>query len=158
MNRDPIGNRWTPKHGIAFNVGMAVCVAIISVGLFLWSVRAFGQQEIAPPATPIISAGPIYDVRDMNWREMIPAMLPALWACLAPVVIAMITKGVNQFANAYVPRSIQVMLSGILGAIAATLGDASAGATAMAGMATQTYAAVNPDKFLTTAPLPAEDK
>jgi hypothetical protein len=90
----------------------------------------------------------------------ISLIIPAVWASVGPVVTAAITAWVNSIPKAYVPRPVQVIVSGLLTAVVAGLtagaegmapGTAAAGGLAL-GMVTQTLAALQPKTLLTSAP------
>lgn len=91
------------------------------------------------------------------WKTMMmmamTSLLPPLWAAIGPVATAWITAQVNKFGR-YVPRPMQVVISGLLTTAAAALsGDPLQMAqAAMAGATGQILAATDPATLRTTAP------
>lgn len=93
-------------------------------------------------------------------NNLLTLLLPALWGAVGPLVMAAITRVVNGAFRAYVPRSLQVIVSSLLGAIVAGLtGDPSSAAglasvigSAVTGGASQVYAATKPETLRTSAP------
>jgi len=117
---------------------------MMAVGAVLYAGLAFAQ-EAAVSAEP--SWKPLLDMA-------IKSLVPALWMAVGPVAVAAITKQVNKYTMAYVPRELQVVLSGLIGAVGAGLtGSPEMAVTGMVGGASaQVYAATPPAKLLTEGP------
>lgn len=171
-DRLAIGKQWTPRHGIMFWSVMVVSIAIVVTGILLLALTALGQpafgqeasvqgtaEALVMPAAPTaatMAATKVATLRpasEFDWKGLLGTLFPALWACMGPLVMAFVTKNVNWFAGAYIPRPMQAALSAILGAASASMmdGGTTVAMTAMAGVATQVYAGANPEKLLTTA-------
>lgn len=87
------------------------------------------------------------------WRVVTPSVLQALWVAGGPMLTALLTAAVNRFAGLYVPRAVQVVLSGVLTAVAAGLtGTVEASAGFGDGVVGQLLAATNPKTLRTEAP------
>lgn len=92
----------------------------------------------------------------LDWKAILDmvlkAVVPAVWVAFGPIAVAFITKGVNKVAVAYVPRQVQVVLSGLLtaGLAGLTGGDMASGL--VQGGLSQTLAATNPSTLLTDPP------
>lgn len=90
------------------------------------------------------------------WKQIlnmaISSLVPTIWVAVGPMMVAAITKGVNMVAGSYVPRPIQVVLSGLFTAIVAGLsGDPSMIAQAAGtGVGSQILAATKPETLLTS--------
>jgi len=123
---------------------IGVLCAVVFAMTFL--VRAVWAQEA------MLSPAPS-DPWSMLMEMALKSMIPAIWVAVGPLAVAAITKGVNGLAGAYVPRSVQVILSGLVTAVAAGLaGDASGVAQAVGtGMGSQMLAATRPETLLTSA-------
>jgi hypothetical protein len=131
---------WAPKCGQTKAFIVMAVVAVISAVIFALAVHAFAQDAT--------STQPPFD-----WRGLLAAVMPALWAGAAPIAVKYLTWGIN-LAGTYVPRYVQVPVAGLLGAVAsAWTGDVTTMASAiMAGSAAQTYAATSPSTMRSTAP------
>jgi hypothetical protein len=104
---------------------------------------AYAQERpIAAPDTPWYVA---------LWQMALVSLVPALWAAIGPLATAAITKAVNTFAHAYVPRPVQVILSACVAAIGAGLVGDPAGLVeaALEGGTGQVLAATRPHTLLT---------
>lgn len=121
-----------------------LCMAVFVIAL-VCNLGVSFAQESTPPATP--------------WWKMLLDMavlsvLPALWAAVGPTATAFITKGVNSLSSTYVPRSVQVVLSGMITATLAGLSGDPSGVVqaAVEGASGQILAATPPHVLLTEAP------
>ena len=88
--------------------------------------------------------------------ELLSLILPILWSTAGPALVVMLTATANNLAKLYIPRAIQIVLSGMLGAIVAGLtGDGesvNAAAVGLAnGLAVQSALSMSPSKFLASA-------
>lgn len=91
---------------------------------------------------------------------LVAVVLPALWTAGGPVVTAAITAWVNAIPKAYVPRPVQVIISGLFTAVLAGMTggleglgmSTSAGLGLAVGLGTQTFAALQPRTLLTSSP------
>ena len=135
-----VTHEWKPKHGKVFVVIMWVITAVVTAICVSVAVKAYAQSATA--ATP-----PSLDV-----KNLLSVLVPAVWASIGPLAIAAITKVTNSAVGAYVPRSLQVILSSVFGAIAASMADGgvTVAATAISGAASQVYAQTHPSSLLTT--------
>lgn len=123
------------RIGVIFGLAMLVNVVLYAMG--------YAQEAPAP-------AG-------QWWRPLVDmglnSLLPALWAAVGPTIVALITAGANSLA-VYVPRSVQIVLSGAITAfLAGITGDPSIGAVGQAGLAGisgQVLAATKPETLLTS--------
>lgn len=91
-------------------------------------------------------------------QSVLTTLIPAIWGAVGPIVMATLTKFINESVRAHVPRTLQVILSSVLGGIAASLGDAgtvATAATSLAGAVSQAYAGAQPNS-LRTGPSPEE--
>lgn len=114
----------------------------VLVGMMI--VGAMAQAQTAEPA-------PTYDLKGLIDLAM-KTLIPSLWVAVGPLAVAGITKIVNSMSTAYVPRSIQVILSSIVSAIGAGLsGDISMVTGAAMGAQAQLLAATQPKTLLTEA-------
>ncbi len=131
---------WRPKIGLANTMIVMAGLALIVSVILAYTLTAFG-------AASTIKAEPGFDV-----KSLLTVLLPTVWASIGPLVIATITKFSNSALNTYVPRSIQIIVSSILGAVAAGIADGGAtiAATAVSGAASQIYAATQPASLLST--------
>ena len=133
---------WKPRHGILPTMALLLAIALVAAAIFLLIADVYAQDKaLSPP--------------DFDWHGLLMMMIPSIWAAMGPVLIKGITASVNNFFGQYVPRPVQVIVSSILGALAAGLaGDAgstatqvAAAGTALAGGASQIYAATQPYKL-----------
>ncbi len=128
---------WNQKFGkinlTILMIALCVCVSLI----LALTLRAFGAD-----GTP--SSG--FDIKGLLF-----VLIPTIWASIGPLVIATVTKFINSTVGAHVPHGIQVILSSLMGAVAAGLGDGGAtiAATAISGATSQLYAGSQPSTFLT---------
>lgn len=129
--------RWEPKLGKGVTMFLLLAIALI-VGAIIALAANASAADVAKPEA--------FDV-----KNLLMVLIPSLWASVGPVVMAMLTKAVNSAMGAYVPRSLQVIVSSILGGLAASIADggATVAATALAGGASQVYAGVQPATLLT---------
>jgi len=108
-------------------------------------VAVAAQAQTAEPA-------PTYDLKGLI-DMAVKTLIPSLWLAVGPIAVAGITKLVNSMSTAYVPRPIQVILSGIVSAIGAGLSGDISPVTGMAsGAIAQVYAATAPKTLLTEGP------
>lgn len=130
---------WKPKCGHTRAILVVVLMALIGAFLFAFAVQAFSQDGSA--------------MEPFDWRGLAAAMIPAVWAGLAPITVKYITWGIN-LAGPYVPRYVQVPIAGALGILAsAWTGDVQTVATTIAtGGVAQTYAATEPHKMRADPP------
>jgi len=138
-------NEWRPRCGL-MQIILSLLLLAALVGLvFGLSLKAYAQ------------GAPLEPPNGLDARSILHTLIPVLWASMGPLVMAALTKGVNQVSGRYVPRSLQVILSGLLGAIGAGFADggATVAATAIAGGATQVYAGVAPETLRTSSTPPA---
>lgn len=131
---------------------------IVIALMLMVSVRIAWAQE-----GPVIADAPDaikFDLKGILGL-VVHTLLPAITIAFGPIAVAFITKGSNSLASKYIPREVQVMLSGVLtAALAGLTGDVSGAATAVvtvgsglgAGLVTQTLAATQPSTLLTEAP------
>lgn len=131
---------WRPKHGIMMTVSLMLLVALLVAIIVSVAVKAYAQGSVVVPD------------QGFDAKSLFNTLIPVLWASIGPLVIALITKTVNGVSGKYVPRSVQVILSSVLGAIGAGLGDGGVtmAATAVAGGASQVYAATKPETLHTS--------
>lgn len=132
---------WKPTHGLARTFGWLMLLAFVVAILITLAVYAYAADKT-------VSDGP------MDWMGLLTMMIPAIWATVGPVAMKGITVAVNGFAGQYVPRALQVILSSLLGALAAGLAadPTLAIATAVTGGASQVYAATPPHKLYADPP------
>lgn len=91
-------------------------------------------------------------------QSLLTTLIPAIWGAVGPMVMAALTKLINESVKTHVPRSLQIILSSVLGGIAASMGDAgtvATAATSLAGAVSQAYAGAQPNSLL-TGPAPTE--
>ena len=133
--------KWHPEHGVARTLGRLMALAFFVAILITLAVYAYAAEKSVMD-TP------------MDWMGLVTMMIPAIWATVGPIAIKGLTMTVNGFVGAYVPRSLQVILASIIGAIAAALAaDPSvAVATAVTGGASQVYASIKPHNLHADAP------
>jgi len=133
-----LSTRWEPKLGKGIVVSMWLGVAFIVGALVTLAASASAADAAKSEA---------FDV-----KNLLVVLIPSLWASMGPVIMAMLTKVVNSTVGTYVPRPLQVIVSSILGGLAASIADggATVAATALAGGASQVYAATKPSSLLTT--------
>jgi len=129
--------RWEPKLGKGVVISMWLGIAFI-VGILVALAASANAADAAKSE--------VFDV-----KNLLLVLIPSLWASMGPVIMAMLTKTVNSTVGAYVPRPLQVIVSSILGGLAASMADggATVAATALAGGASQVYAGVQPATLLT---------
>lgn len=135
---------WRPRHGKFVVISIWTILAITSALVMAFVIAAFAADVVpAPPPATL--------------ESLMVVLIPAIWTSVGPLAIAAITKAVNQSVGTYVPRSLQVVLSSILGALAASMADGGVTvvATAMSGGASQIYAAMKPESLLTSPKEPA---
>ena len=94
----------------------------------------------------------------MDWKATLlqgsSVLVPLLWSQFGPLVIRMLTGVVNKVTTAYVPRELQVVLSGLLGAVLAGLSGDPVPVMAVAGGAgivSQLYTMADPKVMKTSA-------
>lgn len=131
------------------------------VGLIVVTVYSMGMVLIASAQPAPVQGGTAQGNMIQTLLGMVTTMLiPALWVSFGPVATKAITLIVNSWTKAYVPRQVQVPLSGILGAIMAGLTGDAAGVdpnvaasigTAM-GLGAQIFASTHPDTMTASAP------
>ena len=91
---------------------------------------------------------------------LLTALLPALWTASGPVVTTAITAWTNSVVGKYVPRPVQVILSGVLTSVVAGLTGSmigldqnmAAGTGLAIGLGAQTFASLHPDTMLSSPP------
>lgn len=131
---------WRPKVGLLNMMVLVMCIATFISVLLACALTAFGAEAT-------IKAEPGFDL-----KSLLTILLPTVWASVGPLVIATITKFSNSALSTYVPRSIQIILSSILGAVAAGIADGGVtmAATAAGGAVSQIYTATQPASLLAT--------
>lgn len=129
---------WTMKSMLLVVMALVyVCTFLVHLGV------ALAQDAPAAAAEPA-------------WKQLltmaISSLVPAIWVAVGPMAVAAVTKGVNMIAGSYVPRPLQVVLSGLFTAIVAGLsGDVSMIAQAAGtGVGSQILAATKPETLLTS--------
>lgn len=127
------------RIGILFS---CIFAAVFIINLAL-ATLGFAQEAAAPAAAPLWKA-----LLDMA----IKSLVPALWVAIGPGFVVVVTAAVNKFAQAYVPREIQVVLAGLITATLAGLTGGDPAAGMVQGVSAQTLAATHPDTLLTSAP------
>lgn len=130
------------RHGMRNRLFALAGIVFVAM-MLLRCALVFAQGVDDPEVT-----GPMWKpLLDMALKSLVPA----LWVAIGPVMVAAITKGVNRVSTVYVPRPVQVVLSGLFTAIVAGLtGDATAAMQAVGtGMGAQVLAATPPNALLT---------
>ena len=123
---------------------LSLVLFVFSVTLLIKTGLALAQEATIAPAV------------EPAWKQLLTmalnSLVPAVWVAVGPMAVAAITGLVNASAKKYVPRPVQVVLSGIMTAVVAGLsGDVVSASQAVGmGMGAQVLAATNPDTLLTS--------
>ena len=95
---------------------------------------------------------------------LLTMVLPAIWVSIGPVVTTAITATVNTVMKTYVPRSLQLILSSVIGAVVAGMTGTTEGVDptiasgigAASGLGVQAALMLDGNRFLSGPPSTAK--
>ena len=118
----------------------------------VWAVTFLVQMGLA-----LAQEAAVTPAAEPAWKQLLTmalnSLVPAVWVAVGPMAVAAVTGLVNASSKKYVPRPVQVVLSGLLTAVVAGLsGDVvTAGQAVGLGVGSQILAATKPETLLTSA-------